>query len=139
MLKYQFALLRQRLLPNAIVTHALTLLDDCDQLFEDELMWDEVKYRVHAALVMASAKMKILLAEPLKAERVIFEIIARIATRKIAYGNEHVYRGVLGIKGVSYRAIAEQALLWLHESEWHDTDRYGFELDRIAGLVKEAG
>ena len=66
-------------------------------------------------------------------------MIARLAEAKIIYGNAHIYRGRLGLAGISYRVIATRAIELLIEQDGLSHDDGEAWLTDIEEAVRSAG
>lgn len=138
-LKHRIGELRQRWFPDSDISRGLRALEWCDDVFGDELVWEDVKARVRFGLLSVRLKGRTVLSDDNKAARLILTLIKDVSISQFQHGNLHIYRGVLGFDGKSYRDIAEIALSHLHEGDWLDYEEYQAELEHIAELVKAVG
>lgn len=96
----------------------------CDSLFCHEQLWSQVRSMVNQQLFRSSAKRDVYVKDHQSAARFILFEIAQVAQHRLASGDFHVSRGVVGRSGTSLIDVAELALGELHENHWLTDDQY---------------
>ena len=140
MFKLRLAELRQRFFPKRSITLSLQALEWCDDYFGSELMWPDVRGRLWGGIMLSdTAKREKFITDELKASRFLLDLSYHSAFNHIRFGERHVYRGILGFDGQSFRNIAEMALSQLYENDWLDYEEYKGRLDEIDAAVKAVG
>ena len=118
---------------------SLQALEQCDALFEDELMWPELRENIRPMLLQPTEGRSAYVVDEYAAGKFVIAVIAKHAANQIALGGFHVYRGILGFDGQSLRNIAEEALSYLHEIDVLSYETYQERLEEIEEAVKNAG
>lgn len=132
-------LIWRRIFPGKRRRRLLAALPWCDDAFSDSPIWPTVRKSVERLIYSSQAAHGDAVTSDLDAANMVLFAAYSVCKVECGSGRNHVYRSTLGIRGISYRALAETILHELEDNRFMTADDVAFEIDELSEAVASAG